>query len=181
MLGTGAADNKYIQGAGDDSESWSQGLTCTAFWQHQQQLLAATDEELPDLIEEVMVIEKRRESKMENMVSITPMNNLYLGTLAAATDAKNFDGVIICSDNLSSKTDTEQPKQAKPLFLNCGPGKLGSRALRAELSRVPPYIASLTARTDSPKILFACSTGADLSVGVALVVSCLFFDDDCKI
>ena len=177
---TGVADHNYIQGAGDDSESWSQGLTCLAFWKYHQQLLKATEEELPDLIKEVMTMDKGRESRKEDIVSIAPMKDIYLGTVAAAADVEDFDGVIICADNLSNETDTEQAKQGKPLHLQCGPGKLGSRALREQLHRVPPYIGTLAARTDSPKILIACSTGADLSVGVALVVSCLYFDDECK-
>ena len=69
----------------------------------------------------------------------------------------------------------------KTLDILCGDGKLGSRALRSQLPRIPPFIASLADFGSTPKILFVCPTGKDLSVGIALAVLCLFFDDNCKL
>ncbi len=174
------ADNGYIQGAGDDSESWSHGLTPDVFWRHEQQLLLATNEELPDLIRELMISEMETKSEHEDVISILPLRNIYLSTLAAATQKGNFDAIIFCIGNDANNIDwKELPKKTKILSLKCGSGKLGSRALRAELSVVPPFISALASQIDSPRILFACPTGKDLSVGVALVVLCLFFNDDC--
>lgn len=106
---------------------------------------------------------------------------LYVARLVAAARVQNYDGVIICDDKPEgTANEAERPNHGNSLSLKCGPGKLGSRALRAELSRVPPFILSITSRNPSPKILFSCDTGTDLSVGVALVVLCLFFNDDCQ-
>lgn len=170
----------YIQGAGDDSESWSHGLTSTGFWRHHQELLDAEEEELSGLIQTVTSLEKDG-LKPEDYVLLTPTKNMYLGTLAAVMRAQGFDAVILCNNLTSGIVEAgEEQMKRKILDLNCGSGKLGSRALRAKLSDVSIFVSELTSGLESPKILFACSTGNDLAVGVALVVLCLFFDDDGK-
>lgn len=174
------ASNAYIQGAGDDSESWSHGLTSTVFWRHHQGLLDAEDEELPGLIQAFMSLEND-DGEAEDCVLITPIDSMYLGTLAAVMRAQDFDVVIVCSDPRSNVVEAgESQTKGKILDLKCGSGKLGSRALRAKLPAVSTFVAALTSGLEYPKILFACSTGNDLAVGVALVVLCLFFDDDCR-
>ena len=110
-----------------------------------------------------------------------PSGRLYVARLVAAARVRNYDGVVICDGKPEgTANEAERPNHGNSLSLKCGPGKLGSRALRAELSRVPPFILTITSRNPSPKILFSCDTGTDLSVGVALVVLCLFFNDDCQ-
>lgn len=170
----------YVQGAGDDSESWSHGLTSTVFWRHHQELLDAGDNELPSLIQNFINLEKDSDT-IEGCVLITPTKNVYLGTLAAVKRAQDFAVVVFCSDMRSDLVlaDEEQLK-GKILDLKCGSGKLGSRALRGKLSAVSAFVSALTTGLKCPKILFVCSTGNDLAVGVALVVLCLFFDDDCE-
>lgn len=71
--------------------------------------------------------------------------------------------------------------KANMLVLSCGIGKLGSRALRSQLPRVSPFIVSLDKHSTNPRILFTCSTGTDLSAGVALAVLCLYFNDSGKL
>ncbi|KAG5636416.1 hypothetical protein H0H81_008126 [Sphagnurus paluster] len=44
----------YIQGSGDDHELWSMGLTHTHYWRHTSALLAASRQELPQLIQELV-------------------------------------------------------------------------------------------------------------------------------
>lgn len=174
-------DDGYIQGAGDDSESWSHGMTSAVFWKHKRQLLNATKNDIGGLIQELVLMEKKIDQD-KKIYSILPSSErLYVARLVAATRLENYDGAVICDDKPEEDaTEAERPKHENLLSLKCGPGKLGSRALRAELSRVPPFILAITSRTPSPKILFSCATGTDLSVGVALVVLCLFFNDDCQ-
>lgn len=174
------ASNGYVQGAGDDSESWSHGLTSTVFWRHHQDLLDAEEEELPGLIQTLMRGENDGGST-EDCVLITPMKSVCLGTLAAVMRAQDFDIVISCSDLKPNTVKVgEEQMKGKILDLQCGSGKLGSRALRAKLPAVSAFVSALTSGLESPRILFACHTGNDLAVGVALVVLCLFFDDDCR-
>lgn len=99
---------------------------------------------------------------------------MFIGDLTTATEPSKYDGVVLCVDDIGQNLSSN----AGQLCLKCGSGKLGSRALRMELPRIPLFISSLTFRNQTPKILFACSTGRDLAVGAALVVLCLFFDND---
>lgn len=170
----------YIQGAGDDSESWSHGLTSTVFWRHHHELLNAEEGELPGLIQTFMNSENDGFT-IEDLVLITPMKNMYIGNLAAVMQARDFDVVIVCTEVMPDIVEAGKEKlKGKILDLKCGSGKLGSRALRAKLPDVPAFVMALTSGLKCPKILFACSTGNDLAVGVALVVLCLFIDDNCR-
>lgn len=179
--GTEEFDDGYIQGAGDDSEGWSHGLTSAVFWKHKRQLLSATQEDIAGLVQELVLLEKQKDEDINIHSILGPSERLYLARLVAAARVQNYDGVVICGGKPEeTANEAERPNHGNSLSLKCGPGKLGSRALRAELSRVPPFISAITSRTPSPKILFSCATGTDLSVGVALVVLCLFFNDDCQ-
>lgn len=174
-------DEGYIQGAGDDSESWSYGLTSAVYWKNKGQLLSASKEDIASLIQELMLSEKKQDEDKNIHSILPPLEILYIARLVAAARVENYDGVVICDDKSEGTADdSERPKHGNLLSLKCGPGKLGSRALRAELSRVPAFIVAITSRISSPRILFSCATGTDLSVGVALVVLCLFFNDDCQ-
>lgn len=45
----------YIQGAGDDHEGWSKGLSPTLFWEHRVQLLSSHRTALPSLVERIIL------------------------------------------------------------------------------------------------------------------------------
>lgn len=173
-------DGGYIQGAGDDSEGWSKGLTPTLFWRHSEQLLSAVEEDIPDLIHGLISTDSEYSASSSDAVKIGT-TSLYIGTLSSTVEAEHYDGSIICDATLPSKPDEDnkQDKEKRVLKLSCGEGKLGSRALRAQLPRIPPFIASLLPNHGpAPKILLSCPTGKDLSVGTALAVLCLFFGTD---
>ena len=112
-------------------------------------------------------------------------SSLYIGTIRNTSSSELYDGIIVC-DNVSPSKPGPKPVDARKngtriLHFLCSDGKLGSRALRSQLPLLLPFIRSLTVGEKPPKILMACFTGKDLSVGVALAVLCLFFDDDCKL
>ena len=175
-------EDGYIQGAGDDSEGWSHGLTPELFWRHRDQLLTAVEQELPDLIQNLISTGQSNSLAPSDTVKLGP-TSLCIGTLSSVAQAEFYDGIVSCNGALPSKLDleTKDDKGARTLDLQCGHGKLGSRALRFEFPRIPPFIASLADHGSPPKILFVCPTGNDLSVGIALAVLCLFFDDNCKL
>ena len=172
----------YIQGAGDDSEGWSKGLTPTLFWRHSERLLAASEEEMMDLIQDLIRMDLDCNAASGDAVNIGP-TRLFVGTLSSIAQAEQYDGVVICRDTGFPKPEQESKQDGDKRVLNllCGDGKLGSRALRSQLPHIPPFIASLPNAVCAPKILFLCATGKDLSIGVALVVLCLFFDDECML
>lgn len=170
----------YIQGAGDDSEGWSSGLTPATFWNHREQLLGANEAEIPVMINNFTALENINNTISTFAVRIAP-TYLCLGTLKDAAQSELYDGIVICDEIPGPDADFEvkDDRRPKTLHLRCGDGKLGSRALRFLLPRVTSFV-TLNCHVDSPKILFACPNGRDLSVGLALAVLCLFFDDECK-
>jgi len=178
--GAEISENGYIQGAGDDSEGWSYGLTPFLFWKHKSQLLGAVEENMADMIHQMVHIDKSPVTGRGKAVKIGS-TNLYIGALPDATQV-DYDGVVICSGipPQCSNLGVQGPEQKNILHFLCSDGKLGSRALRIHFPRLLPFVASMPSHAESPKILFACSTGRDLSVGVALTVLSTLFDDDCK-
>lgn len=179
VFGAEITEDGYIQGAGDDSESWSNGLTPTLFWRHSNQLLSAVEEDITDLIQDLITTDHDHDAASSDAVRIGP-TRLYIGTLSSATQSDQYDGIVICggAGPFKANRETDDNEGKRTLYLLCGGGKLGSRALRSHLPRVPPFIASLPDYGSPPKILFACPTGKDLSAGVMLAVLCLFFDDN---
>ena len=134
--------------------------------------------DLPALVEAI----KRRTSNVngDTVTLIRPTQTIYIGPLAAV-DTNFFDGIVICHDRTGgSSQDERKEKSTKTLELSCGSGKLGSRALRNHLPRVPPFVGQLHTTSQAPKLLFSCSTGKDLSAGIALAILCIYFNDDGK-
>ena len=172
----------YIQGAGDDSEGWSKGLTPTLFWRHSEQLRATSEEEMLDLIQDLITTNLEYNAACGDTVKIGP-TRLFVGSWSSIAQAEQYDGVVTCVGTEFSKPEEESKQDGGKRVLNllCGVGKLGSRALRSQLPHIPPFIANLPNSGCAPKILFLCATGKDLSIGVALAVLCLFFDDECKL
>ena len=182
MIGAEASENGYIQGAGDDSESWSHGLTPAVFWRHKDELVKTSEENMPALIPHLI---RSCPDIGDNDAVRLGSSSLYIGTVINASALELYDGIIVCS-NVSPPKPAPKPEDARKtgtriLHFLCGDGKLGSRALRTHLPLLLPFIRSLTIGDQPPKILLACSTGKDLSLGVALAVLCLFFDDDCML
>ena len=181
VAGAEASEGRYIQGAGDDSEGWSRGLTPPVFWKYREKLRATPEHNLPNLIYELTAIELSQNT-VPTAVRISPTNLVFVGTLETMNppQSEQFDYTVICSEwpaeNAFSTSEKHVPNNV--LHLQCASGKLGSRALRTQLAQVQSSMAAVFSREDLPKILVACSTGRDLSVGVVLVVLCLFFDDE---
>ncbi len=179
--GAERSEHGYIQGAGDDSEGWSYGLTPDLFWKHKSQLLGAVEGNMADTIHQMVQVDKNPLSGYSNAVKIGS-SNLYIGVLPDAMQIDSYDGIIICSSvpPQCPTSEPQEPERKQILHFLCVDGKLGSRALRVHLPRLLPFVASLPLHAESPRILFACSTGNDISVGVALTMLSMFFDDDCK-
>ena len=183
VAGAEASEGGYIQGAGDDSEGWSQGLTPPVFWGYRERLRITPKEEVPDLIQELIKIETSK-AIASTAVRILPTSLAFVSTLGMTKSPQimQFDHAVICIEQLAENnpSHTAQNGTQTLLHLQCPSGKLGSRALRTQLVQVQSFMAAIFSKEDSPKILFACSTGRDLSVGVALAVLCLWFKDDGK-
>lgn len=182
MVGAEITENGYIQGAGDDSEGWSHGLTPPVFWENKEQLLGAVEENIADVIYQMIEFDRHYVPGHDSAVKIGS-TNFYIGRLADATQLdSSYDGIVICTQKPPHIPDSKDRgvEQKRILHFPCNEGKLGSRALRSHLPRLRPFLASLPSHAEPPKLLFACSTGNDLCVGVALTALCMLFDDECK-
>lgn len=165
-----SATSEYVQGAADDPESWSLGLDATQFWRNEDQLLEATEDELPTLIEGI-VMDSKANVAVRQPILIRPTGNIWIGNNAAAEEpSRSFDLIISCTTQPVPAL-SEKMKE-KYLTLACPPGKLGSRQLRTQLSKLRDLIQI---KSDD-KVLVTCDTGRNLAVGTALALLCLFYD-----
>lgn len=171
VRGAEISEGGYIQGAGDDSESWSFGLTPELFWANKDMLMAAPEEELPEMIR--VLKEGEMSGKVEQMeVLIGPTKGLFIAaqsTTRAKDASTNFDLVINCS--MKDPSDSHNV-----LHLSCRTGKLGSRDLRGKLTIVKSFVGTALERNPGCRILITCENGKDLAAGVAVTLLCLFFD-----
>ncbi|KAL8666959.1 MAG: hypothetical protein Q9168_007370 [Polycauliona sp. 1 TL-2023] len=181
--GTENSEKNYIQGAGDDSESWSHGLTPTLFWSHKETLMSTTEAELPSLIASLIAQEQTNVQKQPTLATlIAPTRSIYVGS-HGSIDSDTWDAVVCCSPTDPFEGRSSTRKTPRILHLPTPQGKLGSRALRTHLHLLDPFLHPLFAvnTTEAPakglRILFTCPTGTDLAVGTALVALCLFFND----
>jgi tRNA A64-2'-O-ribosylphosphate transferase len=156
----------YIQGAADDEEAWSHGLTSTQFWENHKTILKCTQEdELLDVIHDIV----NNYIPMQMIAEVSPI--ACTGVSIGIGNAISGTTRIVCG--------TSGPETCDTLSLNL---PVKSR----------PYI-ELTQRIFPAAVLFASENGnsmisvvaidtsrdaLDLSIAVTLILLCLFFDDE---
>lgn len=173
VVGAEMSGDGYIQGAGDDSEGWSRGLSASMFWENREELMrAAKDgEDMEELVTRIVGDTKRRVDG-RGAVLIKPAKGLFLGSGVAGEDMGKFDLIVDCN--------SAEVNEKGRLGLGCRDGKLGSKMLRDKLGIVKAKIQDVFKASLSARISAVCSTGRDLSAGVVLVILCCFFDDQGK-
>ncbi|KAK8246769.1 tRNA A64-2'-O-ribosylphosphate transferase [Phyllosticta capitalensis] len=173
VLGGEVSEGGYVQGAGDDAESWSHGLTPQLFWENKHQLLETAESELSELISSLLEQESRNVSGAGTAaVVLKPATWLSVIPHASLQNATDFDAVIACTETPDDAL--QKQKKSKYCHLKCTTGKLGSRDLRTVIPAIEAFMRDLPV-TDS--LVISCATGKDISVGVALAVLCLYTDD----
>ena len=195
---------EYIQGAGDDSEGWSQvctvstlrfpkvpkgesirrffshtqGLTPTLFWTHKQLLLNTPEEKLPSLISSLLqkTIPPPISSSTPSLACIKP-TSISIGSISTLSHFHSPlpEALIICSPTAISLPIATQ--QHKILHLPIPPNKNSRRSLRHQLAQTEPFFLSSSASASPTNIGIVCPTGTDLAVGIALALLCLYYDD----
>lgn len=197
VLGAEMSEGAYIQGAGDDSEGWSQGLTPALFWQHQDKLLNTPESELDHLIHQ-LILNARKDKRGTEAIRIAATLNLYLAK-ADVDDSSMLDQAETKARTSSEKAREKgvsgpEPDTKYDIVINCNKtgtsmlagiqvdlacrtGKLGSRDLSKKLDLVRNVIQARLKHDPAASILVTCETGKDLCVGVALMILCLFNHD----
>ena len=171
------AEYTYVQGAGDDNESWSRGLNHRLFWSCREKLLCAPDAELPLLIDRVTNAEID-----DNTTGIAPPRQIaafpqvWIGLLGGMSDMPKDARVLVCAPGMDEDMKRRLTGR-KALFLKCGEGKNGSRKLRGELARVPEFMKGFG---ESNRLLVCGLEDRDLLIGVTLALVCLYGRDNGK-
>jgi tRNA A64-2'-O-ribosylphosphate transferase len=166
----------YVQGAADDHEEWAELLTPEILWNNQHELKQThySDKELYELISQMHVNSISNDAMIQKTDStrIEP-TNLWIGK-TGNTDDTSFDIRI----DLSEQAPEEYGENAIVQRLHAG--KKGSKDLRTSL----PNIISRYEKLHSPdkQVLITCDSGSDFSVGVALVLFCIYYtkDGECR-
>ncbi|KIW75927.1 hypothetical protein Z517_10672 [Fonsecaea pedrosoi CBS 271.37] len=170
VRGAESSEGGYIQGAGDDSEGWSHGLTAELFWRYRMLLIQTPEDELPALIEDLLGKQREAHGAGVSVTRITPTSNLYLA-VGPVESLDGFDLIVNCQGDAKGST-------SKAVWLNCRDGKLGSKELRDKLPGVVSVISNQLHTQPQSKILITCTTSKDLSVGVAIAILCLCYEDE---
>jgi tRNA A64-2'-O-ribosylphosphate transferase len=146
----------YVQGAGDDNEMWSQGMSSEQWWRWRDVLLKAGDEELPEVIAHLLEQDREdagaRHDSTFTYISAT-QSILAIGGLPlddnvfeAGTEGRTAVLIACCASEEDLLRMVPEPPRThlgkRILHLKCGIGKLGSRDLRKELPKLMPFIAS---------------------------------------
>ncbi|KAI4951197.1 hypothetical protein J4E91_003903 [Alternaria rosae] len=173
VRGAEASESGYIQGAADDHEAWSHGLTPTVFWNNKDVLMKTSEENAPALIERLLN-EDGGSSAVASLIK--PTSRLYISP-SDQMKLDGFDVVIGCTPEPFAPSTLKEAGVKHYLHLKCQTGKLGSRDLRTQLPRILDFFSSLS-EPIARKILVCCPTGKDLSVGTALVVLCLYTNEE---
>lgn len=168
VRGAEASEGGYIQGAADDHEAWSQGLTPALFWSNKDALLRTNEDDLPG---KIAALASQDQSADAYATLIKPTSNLYVSA-SEHVDLTPFDTVVSCTPEPLPQPLLKDAGVGSYLHLRCQTGKLGSRDLRTQLPALRHLAPAATG-----KMLICCPSGKDLAVGAALAYLCLYADD----
>lgn len=180
----------YVQGAGDDHELWSCGLTPSLFWDNIDKFYGLKnlnnggcyddndDEKVRELVREIVEGNKNKikdcgikhlDYKFWNDDEIVKINGLlYFGKIDQNINLKEsefknkeFDKIIILDSTFKLVKDLEDSHLLYQFDID-SKCKKSSKLLRKLLPDIMKVISI------NEKILIVCNSGDDLSVGVAL-------------
>ncbi|CZR59338.1 related to 2`-O-ribosyl phosphate transferase RIT1 [Phialocephala subalpina] len=180
VAGGEVSEGGYIQGAGDDTENWAHGLTPSVFWANKLHLLSTSENELPNVIEELVA---QSSSISAGFRCVKPTWSLFVATIADI-QAPGGTASDACTIILQPRVTEQSKWQVSQTQLDPGLGlhKVGSRNLRLALPVILAFVESLVwpqkeNNTGKSHIVIACESGKDLAIGVAVAVLCLCFND----
>jgi tRNA A64-2'-O-ribosylphosphate transferase len=178
--GAEMSEGGYIQGAGDDTENWAHGLTSQIWWRHADELLATAEGDLPELIDRLV-----KEAGEDGRGGNTPRrltDVLHVSALPVEEQGPRTFLVKLVPE----VTEKEKWARSKTeMEVGIGKSKTGGRNLRHALPRICEFVKgfldsnkAFAEEDPKPRVVVACETGKDLSVGAALAIDCSCFDDN---
>ncbi|KAG6006940.1 hypothetical protein E4U21_006559 [Claviceps maximensis] len=186
VLGSETDSQGYIQGAADDTENWACGLTPRLFWDNVDALLSAADADLPDLIAELLQSDRTEretatatatDSRALARIQLTPVISVCsLPLHAPQTTTSSSDTCHVALTETATPRDTWIRTSAY-MQVGLGRHKTASRNLRLALPDICAFVSAFLQRGHADtRVVVACESGRDLSVGTALALSCYLFD-----
>jgi tRNA A64-2'-O-ribosylphosphate transferase len=195
----------YIQGSGDDHELWGKvytvpfpvllptnilkGLTPKLFWQHREELLRASQIELPAVVSALVAsqVAPNRSvaptpiSRIGDLILLCSISDLFGTGFSPSCHASSHTGESIAYLLITGKiSEYSQPKESiasRILQIESPGGKRGQiHYLQIVLSQSVDFINSHLSK--GTEICIACDTGEDLSIGVALAALQVLFDEN---
>ncbi|CCD27224.1 tRNA A64-2'-O-ribosylphosphate transferase NDAI_0K00350 [Naumovozyma dairenensis CBS 421] len=182
----------YVQGAADDHELWSCGLTPELFWSHINYLGNPThsDDELMEYVRHMIemkikdsaakTVELTMDAIFPNGVDpITPEislgkidNNIKITKSMLHEFKKGFSLVVILSETVTLNSDDkdEQQSDSVKIYKLTSGSKKSSKRLRTEIPKI--YEVMRENLTNGKPILICCNTGTDISIGIILTILC---------
>lgn len=173
----------YVQGAGDDHELWSFGLTPELFWENYKSkfngLANMDDDEVKNIVLEIVHnndnnYDINNESifwneedinNVDNFISFGKLLNSNI-TFKKSELSKNlkYDKIIILDSTFKYINDNIKiPDKIFQFMLDSG-SKKSSKLFRKEINE----IMKLFNNNSNEKILILCNSGEDMSIGVIL-------------
>jgi len=183
-------EGEYIQGAGDDHEGWAtvlashthvpktianskqeSGLTPTLFWRHHTKIMSASEK---DLLEVIRNLPPASSSTLGgSKITRIGQTNISIAPTSAIPTlplTPTFDHIICTSPIPLLPTDGVKPIPSHHPIPNNPPG---AKLLRKFL---PEITSSIT--NPAGKILVTCDSGEHVAACVALVLLCMYYDDE---
>ncbi|EEB06306.1 initiator methionine tRNA 2'-O-ribosyl phosphate transferase [Schizosaccharomyces japonicus yFS275] len=105
----------YVQGAADDEEEWACHLTPSLYWKHQEQLLAADEDDLSKIIAQIVQASDKQQHVSASTLSLlhqVQRTKLWLGDISSLNAASVPPSTIIVNfakDALNVKGEYHYP------------------------------------------------------------------------
>ncbi|KAK9456311.1 tRNA A64-2'-O-ribosylphosphate transferase [Dipodascopsis uninucleata] len=177
----------YVQGAADDHEEWTtEKLTPDLFWKNKQLMEAVSDGEIEQLVAEITIGNNRvtpLSATLSDEADMSSISNtgIYIGRriheradedFIKTMKALEIDTVI----DVSTATDIPSSQKLKVFHSGLPEGKKGSKLFRTVLPKILQFYDEHGISKN--RIGIFCDTGGDLSVGIALAIMSLHYDDN---
>ncbi|PUU83347.1 tRNA A64-2'-O-ribosylphosphate transferase [Tuber borchii] len=168
-------EGEYIQGAGDDHEGWAteSGLTPTLFWHHHTKIMSTPEKDLLEVIKHLPPPQPSSNTLDSSKITRIGQTNISIAPTSAIPTlppTPAFDHIICTSPILLLPIDGIKPIPSHHPIPNNPPG---AKLLRKFL---PEITSSIT--NPAGNILVTCDSGEHVAACVALVLLCMYYDDE---
>lgn len=168
----------YIQGAADDHESWSMGLTPSMFWANQEEFLTCSRDLTPQLIERV-VHSSISGGKERQVRAIDAVNGrISLSSLSSVKQLRG-DAMVIQVDkpphDLTISTALMNPRH---LIVYAKDGKTDQAQLLHEILPAVDRFGQDWLRSNQSLVVADVEACYDISIGILMLLLVRHFDDE---